>query len=834
MVLDSVAGFCVSVGGAFSRSRRIVFRALMLGAVLAPGLAGCGSDDALPPSAPTIVAQPADTSVVAGQDATFRVVANGNPAPSYRWQQSFDSGATWIDLAVAGPSYTLAQTRLTQNGLQFRAIVENAAGSVASLGALLSVTPQPVPPDFVQQPQDATVLSGQTAVFAVAATASPSPSYQWQISTDSGATWSPVDAGIGGTTPLFSTAPTQLADNGRLYRCVATNSAGTATSRTAVLTVQPAPALSVVTQQPQNASVLVGQPATFSVVAVGTPSPTYRWQVSLDSGTSWSDVLDGTGATTASYTTAATDLGFNGRNFRVVLHNATGTVISATALLTVSPVPTAPAITQQPANATVIAGQAATFSVTAAGTPTPGYQWQKSSDGVNWTPITGATYPSYTTNATATTDDGTRYRVRINNGVAPEAISNVVVLTVQPAPALPVVTQQPQNASVLVGQPATFSVVAVGTPSPTYRWQVSLDSGASWSDVSGGTGANSPNYSTTPTDLGFNGRNYRVLVQNPSATVASATALLSVDLAPAAPVVTQQPADAWVTVGQAATFSVAASGVPTPTYQWQSSTDGGTTWTSISGATTSAYTTTAATATMNGTRYRAVVANGVAPEATSSSARLEVLPRYQVEVETSPGSGAFDIVASGLSAFAFPSLTLAQVYDYRTTNFGYNGPLRAHLLEATSTVALVQGSDGFGILFVHGPARETPCSVPPALAIDARMTWNFDAAVPPAVVAEDEPPFVDATEQITVSSIGPGQYRSLTLHGFCGSWSDGGLFKVTPPTVTVAEFTYVGPVGGLLGWQFIAPAGDPATAVLRVTLPTPSQLNRRVRIGPMP
>ena len=641
MVLDSVAGFCVSVGGAFSRSRRIVFRALMLGAVLAPGLAGCGSDDALPPSAPTIVAQPADTSVVAGQDATFRVVANGNPAPSYRWQQSFDSGATWIDLAVAGPSYTLAQTRLTQNGLQFRAIVENAAGSVASLGALLSVTPQPVPPDFVQQPQDATVLSGQTAVFAVAATASPSPSYQWQISTDSGATWSPVDAGIGGTTPLFSTAPTQLADNGRLYRCVATNSAGTATSRTAVLTVQPAPALSVVTQQPQNASVLVGQPATFSVVAVGTPSPTYRWQVSLDSG-------------------------------------------------------------------------------------------------------------------------------------------------------------------------------------------------ASWSDVSGGTGANSPNYSTTPTDLGFNGRNYRVLVQNPSATVASATALLSVDLAPAAPVVTQQPADAWVTVGQAATFSVAASGVPTPTYQWQSSTDGGTTWTSISGATTSAYTTTAATATMNGTRYRAVVANGVAPEATSSSARLEVLPRYQVEVETSPGSGAFDIVASGLSAFAFPSLTLAQVYDYRTTNFGYNGPLRAHLLEATSTVALVQGSDGFGILFVHGPARETPCSVPPALAIDARMTWNFDAAVPPAVVAEDEPPFVDATEQITVSSIGPGQYRSLTLHGFCGSWSDGGLFKVTPPTVTVAEFTYVGPVGGLLGWQFIAPAGDPATAVLRVTLPTPSQLNRRVRIGPMP
>ena len=87
----------------------------------------------------------------------------------------------------------------------------------------------------------------------------------------------------------------------------------------------------------------------------------------------------------------------------------------------------APTIATQPTNRTVTAGQAATFSVTAAGTAPLSYQWQKGT-----TAITGATSASYTTPATTTSDNGTQYRVVVSNS-AGSAISNSVILTVNAA-----------------------------------------------------------------------------------------------------------------------------------------------------------------------------------------------------------------------------------------------------------------------------------------------------------------------------------------------------------------------------------------------------------------
>jgi Ig-like domain-containing protein len=71
----------------------------------------------------------------------------------------------------------------------------------------------------------------------------------------------------------------------------------------------------------------------------------------------------------------------------------------------------APSITAQPANQTVVIGQPATFTVTASGTAPLAFQWQKG--GV---PISGATASSYTTPATATSDDGSTFLVVVSNG----------------------------------------------------------------------------------------------------------------------------------------------------------------------------------------------------------------------------------------------------------------------------------------------------------------------------------------------------------------------------------------------------------------------------------
>jgi glucose/arabinose dehydrogenase len=74
----------------------------------------------------------------------------------------------------------------------------------------------------------------------------------------------------------------------------------------------------------------------------------------------------------------------------------------------------APAITQQPANQAVTAGQTATFSVTATGTALS-YQWQLSTDGTTFNNVAGATGASYTTPATTTAMNNQRYRVIVDN-----------------------------------------------------------------------------------------------------------------------------------------------------------------------------------------------------------------------------------------------------------------------------------------------------------------------------------------------------------------------------------------------------------------------------------
>jgi hypothetical protein len=82
-----------------------------------------------------------------------------------------------------------------------------------------------------------------------------------------------------------------------------------------------------ITTQPSNQSVTVGSTATFSVVATGTAPLTYQWQ----KGTT-----PVTGATSASYTTAATTSSDSGSQFEVIVSNSVGSITSNAATLTVT------------------------------------------------------------------------------------------------------------------------------------------------------------------------------------------------------------------------------------------------------------------------------------------------------------------------------------------------------------------------------------------------------------------------------------------------------------------------------------------------------------------
>jgi hypothetical protein len=93
-----------------------------------------------------------------------------------------------------------------------------------------------------------------------------------------------------------------------------------------------------------------------------------------------------------------------------------------------------------------------------------------------------------------------------------------------------------------------------------------------------------------------------------------------------APAVTTQPSNQTVTYGSNATFNTSATGTPTPSLQWQVSTNGGGSWSNVGGATTSPLTITTPTVSQTGTQYRAAFTN-TCGTVNSSAATLTVNPK---------------------------------------------------------------------------------------------------------------------------------------------------------------------------------------------------------------
>ena len=342
-----------------------------------------------------------------------------------------------------------------------------------------------------------------------------------------------------------------------------------------------------ITTQPESQSVTVGQAATFSVVATGTGTLTYQWK---KSGTAVS------GATAASYTTPATTSAVHGAQFAVVVTDSTGSLTSSNAILTVTATPVAPSITTQPANKTVTAAQTATCSVTATGTAPLSYQWKK-----NDAAISGAILATYTTPGTVASDNDAQFTVTVTNSVSNVA-SNAATLTVDVPPS---VTTQPVSRAVNLGQTATFSVAATGAGTLTYQWK------KNGTTISGATSAS---YTTPGTVASDNGASFTATVTGTSGNVTSNAARLTVKGPPS---ITTQPASMAVLAGQAATFSVTATGTGTLTYQWKKS------GAAISGATSSSYTAPATTIADSGAQFTVTVTN-IAGNITSNNATLTV------------------------------------------------------------------------------------------------------------------------------------------------------------------------------------------------------------------
>ncbi len=386
---------------------------------LAISLSGAGM------STLAITTQPESQSVIAGQNATFSVVAAGSGTLTYQWK----NGGKAIGGATAA-SYMVPTTTISENGTQFTVVVTDSTGSVTSNPATLTVTAAPVAPSIATQPTSKTVTAGQPATFSVTATGTAPLAYQWKRN----------GGDINGANSASYTIPaTTASDSGAQFAVTVSNSVSSATSSAATLTVGVPPTIST---QPASQTVTVGQAAKFSVTAAGPGTLTYQWN--KNGGAIG-------GANAASYTTPPAIASDNGASFTVTVTGASGNVTSNAATLTVN---APPSIVTQPASKTVIAGQTATFSVTAAGAAPLNYQWNMNGNAIN-----GANSSSYTTPATTTGNSSEQFTVTVTNS-AGAITSNPATLTVTTATSILNVNQTSLNFSnVNIGSNSVLPVV---------------------------------------------------------------------------------------------------------------------------------------------------------------------------------------------------------------------------------------------------------------------------------------------------------------------------------------------------------------------------------------
>lgn len=193
--------------------------------------------NALRAAAPVVTTHPTSTTVASGTSVSFTADASGSP--TVQWQSKAEGASSYSDISGATSATYSTTATGSLNGTQFRAVFTNADGTTTSNAATLTVTTgTPAAPAVQTNPSALTRVAGDTAAFVAAASGNPTPTVQWQISTNNGSTWTNItDSRFTGATSNTLQFTSALSDNGSLFRAVYTNSLGTKETSSAKLTV---------------------------------------------------------------------------------------------------------------------------------------------------------------------------------------------------------------------------------------------------------------------------------------------------------------------------------------------------------------------------------------------------------------------------------------------------------------------------------------------------------------------------------------------------------------------------------------------------------------------
>ncbi|MGN6292865.1 MAG: reprolysin-like metallopeptidase [Chitinophagaceae bacterium] len=324
-------------------------------------------------------------------------------------------------------------------------------------------------------------------------------------------------------------------------------------------------------------------------------------------------------------------------SYNITITGVSGSITNTRVLIYTVQQGTGPAITAQPQSTTACASSAAAFSVIA--TNALAYQWQVSSNGgASFTNVaTGGTGANYSIAGVTTALNNYQYRVLVT-GQCGVTTSNAATLTVQTAPSI---TTAPQSATLCVGSPVTFTVGATGT-SLGYQWQLSTDGGVNYNAAPGVN--NGASYTIGAITTAMNNNRYRVVINGTCAPAATSAGVVLTVISPV--VVTGNANDVVICETGNVSFTVAGNSSVPVIYQWQVSTNGGISYTSIanggrySGATTATLSISNVNSEMNNNVYRAQLSNATCttpvPTNTIDPATLTVNARPTVNLTASP------------------------------------------------------------------------------------------------------------------------------------------------------------------------------------------------------
>lgn len=677
----------------------------------------------------SIISQPADQTVVAGDSGTFVVSVEGNGPYTYQWFRNGQpiSGATSSTyvtpdgtLAMSGSLYTVKVVDFTsakatsraanltvtprQPVLQFAPIqgqvfggppfvasassaskgvisysvvsgpatIANAAVTANAPGAVTLLAVQAAEGDYTSARATTTFMVAQnvsiSAITPINQTMGPGL-MTFAATTTGGFTnqliWTATGGAFAGN---VWTSPTTKG----VYTITATSVDDSTKSVSTTVTISPP----VITKQPLQVTACPTSSVSFSVSA--DYARTFEWRLNgvALAGASWSTY-------TIPYVNSSLDAGV----YTAVVSNEAGSVTSIPVI-----VAGPPSIVSNPIDVSVPVSQMGIFSAAASGVGPFTYQWYVIPPGQsNGVPLPGAPASFFMTTGVTAANDGEKYYAVATDACGVSLTSTTATLTVTGVHTPPTILTPPLATTVQIGDTATMSAVAAGSPPLSYQWFRVPAGSLAGAPISGATSA-AYTIPATATTISNDQDAYFVTVSNPYGSASSQRAVLTVGTGIR---ITKQPVSVFVNRGDSATFTVnAVSSLPL-SYQWYSAAAGSSRFTAIPGATDVTYMIASTSASDVGSTYYVAVSNGVSVPLQSDTAAI--FDGNATIVDSCSWNLLGDAAPLGNCSYRLTKSEVYQSGEIVWPNLVSTGNMRLSFTVATSDVSS-PAADGFAVV----------------------------------------------------------------------------------------------------------------------------------------